>query len=340
MGQLSTPFTRLVGIERPIVQAPIGGLATPDLAAAVAEAGGLGMLACTWTEPARIHELVRAARALTDRPLGINLILEWDQTERVEAALDAGIRVISFFWGDPGPLIARCHERGAIVLMTVGDAAAATRAVDAGVDVIVAQGWEAGGHVRGEVSTLVLVPAVVDAVTPVPVVAAGGIADGRGLAAVLALGASAAWMGTRFVLAAETRAHPVYRRMLISAHETDTVHSSLFDGAWPDAPHRTLRNSTIAAWEAAGRPNPGDRPDEGSVIATLGGEPIHRYDSASAGELVEGDVEAMSLWAGQGVGLIDSIEPAADIVRRVSEEAAQILGGRTPEPRRRPGNAA
>jgi NAD(P)H-dependent flavin oxidoreductase YrpB (nitropropane dioxygenase family) len=325
---LSTPFTRLVGIERPIVQAPIGGLATPELVAAVSESGGLGMLACTWDEPDEMRERIAATQRVTDRPFGVNLILDWDETERVEVALDSGVRIVSFFWGDPGPLIKRCHDDGAIVLLTVGSAEEARRAVDSGVDVIVAQGWEAGGHVWGEVSTIALVPAVVDAVAPIPVVAAGGIADGRGLAAVLALGASAAWMGTRFVLAAETRAHPIYRQMLLVARETDTLHSSVFDIEWPDAPHRTLRNSTIAAWEAAGRPVTGGRPGEGEIIGTMDDDPIRRYESASIQDVVKGDVEAMSLWAGQSVGLIDSIEPAGDIVRRVTAEAIAILGDR------------
>jgi nitronate monooxygenase len=325
---LSTPFTRLVGIDRPIVQAPIGGLATPELAAAVSEAGGLGMLACTWNEPPAMRERIAATQRLTDRPFGVNLILAWDQAERLEVALDSGVRIVSFFWGDPGALVARCHDGGAIVLLTVGSADEARRAVESGVDVVVAQGWEAGGHVWGEVSTIALVPAVVDAVAPIPVVAAGGIADGRGLAAVLALGASAAWMGTRFVLAAETRAHPVYRQMLLASRETDTLHSSVFDVEWPDAPHRTLRNSTIEAWEAAGRPATGGRPGEGEIIGTLDDEPIRRYESASIQDDVEGDVEAMSLWAGQGVGLVDSIEPAGDIVRRVTAEAVAILGDR------------
>ena len=169
-------------------------------------------------------------------------------------------------------------------------------------------------------------PAVVDAVAPMPVIAAGGIVDGRGLAAVLALGASAAWVGTRFLFAAETRTHPVYRELLTAAVETDTVHSTLFDGGWPDAPHRTLRNSTTIAWEGAGRPPPGRRPGEGEVIATVGGQPIRRFDSASPRDAVIGDVEAMSLWAGQGVGLIRTVEPAGDIVREMAADASAILG--------------
>ena len=141
-----------------------------------------------------------------------------------------------------------------------------------------AQGWEAGGHVWGEVSTLALVPRVVDAVAPLPVVAAGGIADGRGLAAVLALGAGAAWMGTRFLLAEEAATHPVYREAVIAADETATAYSSLFDVGWPDAPLRALRNSTWEAWRAAGEPPPGARPGEGEIVATgEDGRDIARY---------------------------------------------------------------
>jgi NAD(P)H-dependent flavin oxidoreductase YrpB (nitropropane dioxygenase family) len=321
-----TPFCRLVGIPLPIVQAPIGGLAVPELAAAVSRAGGLGMIALTWAEPADIDAKIGRLKALTDRPFGVNLILRTEQQERLRLCLDAGARIVSLFWGDPAQLVPIAHEAGAIVMHTVGDVAEARRAVDAGVDVVVAQGWEAGGHVRGEVATMVLVPAVVDAVAPTPVVAAGGIADGRGLAAVLALGASAGWLGTRFVMSAEAPALPRYRELLGAADVTSTIHSMVFDEGWPNAPHRTLRNSTIAAWEAAGRPPSGQRPGEGEIIATgPAGEPLPRYASTSPREGVRGDIEALSLWAGQSVGLIDEVLPAGEIVRRIADEAAAIL---------------
>src|SRR6185503_5154960 len=187
-----------------------------------------------------------------------------------------------------------------LVLVTVGSAAEARRMVDVGVDAIVAQGWEAGGHVLGEVATLPLVPAVVDAVAPVPVVAAGGIADGRGLAAVLMLGAAGAWIGTRFLAAEEAAIHPRYRERILSATETDTVYTELFDGGWPDAPHRVIRNKTFDTWEAAGRPPSGDRPGEFEEIGRLpDGRQVLRYQSYTPGATVEGDVDAMSLWAGQ-----------------------------------------
>ena len=317
-------FTRLVGVPLPIVQAPIGGMARPPLAAAVSNAGALGMLSLTWSEPDEIESIVRDMQRETERPFGVNLILAWPQADRVRQLLDLGVRIVSFFWGDPAPLVPVVHDAGGLVMQTVASAEEARRVVDAGVDIVVAQGWEAGGHVLGSVATLPLIPAVADAVGDVPVVAAGGIADGRGLAAVLALGASAGWLGTRFVMAAETRSHPTYRAALRAASETSTLYSGLFDGGWPDAPHRTLRNSTIDAWEAAGRPA-ADRPGEGDTVATLGDEPIHRYDSTSPYDSLVGDVEALPMWAGQSVGLIREVEPAAEIVRRIATEAADAL---------------
>ena len=167
-----------------------------------------------------LHHLARSGHAAhppagdpspTSKPFAVNLVLDWDPAERLAIALHEGVRIVSFFWGDPAPWVEQVHAAGGIVLHTVASAEEARRAADAGVDAVVAQGWEAGGHVWGQVSTLALVPRVVDAVAPLPVVAAGGIADGRGLAAVLALGAGAAWMGTRFLLAEEAATHPVYQ---------------------------------------------------------------------------------------------------------------------------------
>jgi NAD(P)H-dependent flavin oxidoreductase YrpB (nitropropane dioxygenase family) len=321
-----TPFCRLVGVRLPIVQAPIGGLATPELAAAVSEAGGLGMLALTWTDLDGVASSIARTRAMTTQPFGVNLILEWPQEERLRRCLDAGASVVSFFWGDPAPLISIAHDGGALVMHTAGSVDEAKRAVDAGVDIVVAQGWEAGGHVRGSVATMALVPAVVDAVAPTPVVAAGGIGDGRGIAAVLTLGASAAWLGTRFVMTDEVRAHPRYRELLAAATVDSTAHTSLFDGAWPDAPHRTLRNSTVMAWERAGRPPSGERPGEGDQLAVdPDGGTVTRYDSASPRADLEGDVEAMSLWAGQSVGLVHESRPVREVIETLASEAADAL---------------
>lgn len=327
---METSVTRLLGVEHPIIQAPIGGLSVPALAGAVSSAGGLGMMAITWMSPDEIRAAVAAVRAITDRPFGVNIIIdEHDepQDDRVGVALEAGVPVISFFWGDPARYVDRVHAAGAKATLTVAAAEEARRAVDAGIDVIVAQGWEAGGHVWGQVSTLALVPAVVDAVAGgAPVVAAGGITDGRGLAAVRALGAQAAWMGTRFVASEEAPAHPDWKARLIGAQETDTYYSSLFDVGWPDAPHRTLRNRTIDDWLAAGSPPSGQRPGEGEVLATRpDGSEVVRYTSVSARDSLVGRIDDLSLWCGQGVGLVRDVLPAGEIVRQTVAEAEAIL---------------
>src|SRR6204780_2673181 len=275
---MTTPVCELLGIERPIVQAPMAAI--PGLAAAVSNAGALGMVTLTWSADA--GAVVRETAALTARPFGGNLVLTEDHHHRLDQALAAGLRIVSFMWGDPSDYIKQVHDAGGIVMHTVGTAEEARRAAASGVDVIVAQGWEAGGHVWGNIATLPLVPAVVDAVAPVPVIAAGGIGDARGVAAVLALGAQAAWLGTRFLLAEEMPIHEEYRRRLIAAAETDAEwYPNLYEVGWPDSPHRAIHNSTAERWEAAGRPAPGSRPGEGEVIAQFpSGEPILRYSPA------------------------------------------------------------
>ncbi len=323
---MRTALTELLGIGAPIVLAPMGGAVTPELAAAVSNAGGLGTLPLSWDTPDEIRSHVAEMTALTDRPFGVNLIREWDQRDRLTAALDAGAPVISLFWGDAAELVHEAHDAGAVVFVSIASADEAARAVAAGADVVVAQGWEAGGHVRGTVTTLALVPRVVDAVDPVPVVAAGGIADGRGLAAVVALGAAGAWIGTRFLAARESSIHDDYRRRVLEAVETDTYYGTLFDGGWPDAPHRALRNSTVEAWEVAGRPAPGDRPGEEDDIAARGdGTPIKRYASATPHASMTGEIEALPNWAGQGVGLVTRVQPAAEIVQELVADAERII---------------
>jgi NAD(P)H-dependent flavin oxidoreductase YrpB (nitropropane dioxygenase family) len=304
----------------------MGGVATPALAAAVSNAGGLGMLPLTWHGLQEVRGAIRQTRELTDRPFGVNLILQWPQQERLQVCLEEGVAVVSFFWGDPSPYVATAHTAGSLVMHTVGSALEAGRVREAGVDILVAQGWEAGGHVWGQVATLPLVPCVVDAVAPTPVVAAGGIADGRGLAAVLALGAAGAWMGTRFVASQEAHAHPVYKQQLLQAAETATTYSCLFDADWPDAPHRTLHNSTLTNWEASGSPPRGKRPCEGEVVATgADGSPVSRYSASLPTPGTTGEVEAMALYAGQSAGLVSRLQSAHDIVKDVADEAVRTL---------------
>lgn len=326
MTSFDTPFTRLVGVRAPVVQAPMSAAASPALAAAVSGAGGLGMISGTWLSPDALRAHIREVRALTDRPFGVNLGLAWPQEERIDICVDEGVGVISLFWGHPGPFVERARSAGACILQTVGSAAEALAAVEAGVDVVVAQGWEAGGHLDSRVGGLALIPNVVDVVGDTPVVAAGGIADGRGLAAVLSLGGSGVWMGTRFLLSEEAAAHSHYKDRLLAAGETDTVYSTVFDVGWSEAPHRTLRNDTVAMWEAGGCRPMGERPGEGEVIGqNSDGSPIERYHVGFPRIDAEGDVDAMALYAGQSVGMTNGVLPAADIVSSVVGEAREIL---------------
>jgi NAD(P)H-dependent flavin oxidoreductase YrpB (nitropropane dioxygenase family) len=324
--RLHTALCDRLGIDLPIVQAPVGSAARPELVAAVSEAGGLGMLALTWHSPDQARRSIRRTRQLTTRPFGVNLVLDFPVDDLLTVCLEEKLPIISTFWGDPSPAHARIHQAGALHLHTVGDIDEAVRAVTAGVDIVVAQGWEAGGHVRGGTTTMALVPAVVDAVHPAPVVAAGGIADGRGVAAALALGAQAAMLGTRFLATTEAATHEVYRQRLIAATSPDTVHTTCFDGGWPNAPHRALRNTTLQLWQAAGSPPAPLRPGGGDVIAVnTSGKDHHRYEDLMPLPGMTGDLAAMALYAGQSVNLVHDVLPAARLLHDIADRAAATI---------------
>src|SRR6185436_16268508 len=273
---MKTPLCHLLGIEYPIVAAPMGpDLTGPALVAAVSNAGGLGLLQAQFCAPPLLRAEIRRVRALTDKPFGVNLLLHFPIDDQVAICLEERVPVLSLFWGDPTPYVERAHAAGVKVFHQVGSVSDARRAAAAGVDVIIAQGVEAGGHVAGEVSTLALVPRVVDAVSPRPVAAAGGIADGRGLVAVLALGAQAAVLGTRFLASSESRAHPHYKQVVLEASEQDTVRTILFGHGWPNAPHRTLRTAFVRQWlgqEGRGQESREDEPVVGRTV--IGGQPM------------------------------------------------------------------
>lgn len=332
---LHTTLCERLGIDHPVVQAPIGSVSCPDLAAAVSNAGGLGTLAITWRDLDRTRAAVRETAAATEEPFGVNLVLDERTTERptaehLDPVLDEGVEVVSFSFGDASPYVDRVHDAGAVVMGTVGSASEAETAVAAGVDVLVAQGWEAGGHVQSEVATMPLVPRVVDvaaaADAEIPVVAAGGIADGRGLAATLALGGDGVWLGTRFVATEEAAAHDRYKERVTTADADETFFSELFDGGWPGQAHRVLRNRTVEEWLSVGQPAPGERPGEGDAVAAYpDGTEIERYDDDPPLPSVSGDVEAMALYAGQSAGLTDELRSASAIVEELVREATERI---------------
>jgi nitronate monooxygenase len=310
---------RLLGTRFPVFQAPMGRTAPPALAAAVTNAGGLGMLGTSWDSPDILREKLAATRALTAGPFGVNLGMPWDQHERLAIALDAGVKVVSFFWGDAAAYIPKARAAGAVVVQTVATPEEARRAAGQGADILVAQGVESGGHVWSTVSSMVLVPLVCDAVPDLPVVAAGGIADARGVRAALALGAEGVWVGTRFLATQESGAHDGFKTLLVAAGATDTVYSTVFDGGWPDAPTRALRNSTLRAWEAAGCPPPGARPGEGDVLGAMAdGRTIRRYDVPAPMQGATGEIEAFALYAGQSVGLVREILPVSAVMAELA----------------------
>ncbi len=313
---MKTALTDLFGLSFPIVQAPMGGgIANTDLCAAVAKAGGLAVLP-VWPMPpdmaARdIETLANAAGA----PFGVNLNVAFSPEAHLALALELNVPLIHFFWGDASAFIARAKSRGARVMVTVASSAEAARARDAGADFLVAQGVEAGGHVWGTTSLMSLVPRVVDAARGIPVIAAGGIADARGVRAARALGAEGVLVGTALAVAEESGAHPNYKSALINASEGDTRLGTIFDIGWPNAPCRTLRNATVTAWEAAGSPPAGERPGEGEILAhDAFGRPVPRYSATPPTRGTKGHVEAMALYAGEGVGLVTRTAPAAEIL--------------------------
>jgi NAD(P)H-dependent flavin oxidoreductase YrpB (nitropropane dioxygenase family) len=319
---LRTAFTDLVGCEAPIQLAGMGSMGTPELAAAVSDAGGLGMASMVLEPAERVAAGLERLATLTSGPVGINFLMPFIDQAAVEAA-STRCRVVEFFYDDPVPaLVDTAHEGGALACWQVGSLEEARAAVDAGCDLIAVQGNEAGGHVRGTVALLPLLDAVLDAVD-VPVVAAGGIATARGVAAVLAAGAAAARVGTRFLASTESDAHPSYVQALLDAGAGDTAVTTAFDVLWPNAPHRVLRSCIDAAGDL-----------EADVVAEIPGEAgptrLPKFTPLPPTRTTTGRTDAMALYAGESVGLVHEVKPAGDIVRELVAGAEKLLAAQQP----------
>jgi NAD(P)H-dependent flavin oxidoreductase YrpB (nitropropane dioxygenase family) len=277
--------------------------------------------------PAHLREQIQRVRSATDKPFGVNFILALPHEEDLTVSLEEHVPVVSFFWGDPARYVERVQAAGSKIFLQVGSVEAARRAAAAGVDVIIAQGTEGGGHVEGETATMVLTPSIVDAVAPVPVVAAGGIADARGLVAALALGAEGAVLGTRFLATSEANAHPQYKQKLLEAVETDTVRTILFgpDGPMPLIAHCALALSSIGLETKRAQESRADEPVIGTTLIAHREIPIQRFMGLPPSNRVTGDIESMALLAGQTVGLVKEIKSAATIVRELADEATRLI---------------
>jgi NAD(P)H-dependent flavin oxidoreductase YrpB (nitropropane dioxygenase family) len=314
---IATSFTKLVGIAAPIQLAAMPGIATTELVAAVAGAGALGMLGAPMMPAAVLARTLGELSARTRGVFGVNFLMPFLDLECVDVAA-RGARVVEFFYAEPdASLVERAGAGGARVGWQVGSLAEAVSAERAGCDYVVVQGTEAGGHVRGETSLLPLLSQVVD-VARVPVVAAGGIATARSLAAVLACGAGAARMGTRFVVSTESDAHPDYVKALLASSAADTCLTRSFSVMWPDAPHRVLR-SAVAAAERLTEGVIGEEHYAGGVF------PVHRFSVTPPSVTTTGRIEAMALYAGESVGDVTCVQPAAAIVAELVGGAERLL---------------
>jgi nitronate monooxygenase len=330
---LTTPLCTDLGTQLPIWNAGMGGgLAGPDLAAAVSNAGGLGGLGMGGLPTPVIRESIRRLRALTDKPFGVNLIMPLMDEEAVACCLDERVPVLVLFWGDPSPYVEDAHRAGTKVLVQCGSVDEARRTAAAGVDAVMIQGVEAGGHVRGTAALSVLLPATVEAVAPLPVIAAGGIADGRGLLAALDLGAQAVSLGTRFLCSEESQAAREYKQRVVAAAAEDTLYTTMFDVGWPEATHRVLRNAGIREWEAAGSLPVGQRSGEGDIVGKMpvAGQMVDlpRYGVFMPLEGFEGDLEHAVLYCGESCTLVNDIKPAAQIVHDLADTAEGLIAAR------------
>jgi nitronate monooxygenase len=316
---IHTRICDLFGIDHPIISAPMAGTATAELAAAVSEAGGLGLVGGTMgNNPDWLREQIKVVRERTQKPFGVGFISSFPGLDRlIQVAIEERVAVITHSFADPTPYVAAAHAAGIKIVAQVQKVSHAKIAALAGVDVIAAQGTEAGGH-TGHSGTLPFVPAVIDVVGDIPVVAAGGIADGRGLAAVLMLGAEAAWIGSRFVASHEASDPDWKKQRAVQASADDTILTKVYDlisGApFPkDIGDRVLNNAFTSALHGQ---------DE-NVIA-------HREELR--GQLSEAeqanDANKLAVRVGNATGLIQSIDSAGDIVRRIIEEAEAILRSR------------
>jgi len=329
---LQTKFTELLGCTVPLQQAGMGKIASPALASAVADAGGLGMVSGIGAAPPEyVAKVLDGLRRSTSGAFGANFIVAGARDE-TSSKIDADFAkvlevaasrapVVEFFYENPDPeFVDIAHAGGALVSWQVGSGPEAAAAERTGCDLIVAQGTEAGGHVRGKIGLLALLGEVLPTVK-VPVVAAGGIGTGRAMAAALAAGASAVRVGTRFVASEEAGALPAYVDKLIAADAKDTILTEAFSTNWPNAPHRVLR-SCVEAVERFQGDVVGETAQPWAPEVRV---PVRRGDSVVADRTTTGEIDAMPLWAGESVGGVKRLQPAGEIVRELADEAEALL---------------
>ena len=325
----ASAFMTAFGLKCPICNAGMGAAASPELAIAVSNAGGLGATG-TGTRFGGggsaandlMRQVVTRIRNGTKGPFAVNYLLAVDPVT-LPAALDAGAPIIQFAWGIPSEEMVRLIRKGGAKMgVQIASAAGARRALDAGADYLICQGTEAGGHVQAATTLYESLAAVIEEAGNLPVLAAGGIANGVHIRRALLAGASGVLIGTRFMATKEAAAHDDYKTALTRGRAADTVLTVCFQDGWVNAPHRVLRNRTFTMWEAAGCPPPGKRPGEGDVIATsvASGAVKRRYATSMPYATDSGNVTELALYAGQGVDTVRDIPPAGELVARLWKE--------------------
>ena len=326
---MKNDFTHAYGLETPIVNAGMAFVAGPELAAAVSNAGALGMLGAGIYPPEALRAMILATREMSDGPFGVDLIPDITSAEHIDVCIETQVPVVTFFWSFPeGDAMSRLQESGIKVWMQVGSVKEAREAAEKGVDLIIVQGSEGGGHNKGEAATFTLLPAVVDAVAPIPVLAAGGIVDGRGLAAALMLGAAGAWCGTRFLACAEADASADYQAAVIKAEPGSTVLTDIFGPEWPGQTCRVFKNRVVREYPDAAAAEGVTGPSIGKM--PMGPDEVYelpKFSAALPTRATTGDIEEMALTMGESAGCINSVETAASIVQSMSQEAQTCLSG-------------
>jgi enoyl-[acyl-carrier protein] reductase II len=331
-------FTEEYDLKLPFVSAGMGFVALPDLVAAVSNAGGLGLLGVAPAPAPAMQTMIKQTKGLTSRPFGVDLIVEdtafgpSTTKAHIDVCLAEQVPVVVFFWHFPtADWVARLQDAGTKVWMIVGSVQQARHAFNARMDAVIVQGSEAGGHNKSNLGLASLVPGVVDAVAPLPVIAAGGIADGRGVAAALALGAEAVCVGTRLVASREAFAHEEYKRRVVAATVDDITRTSLFGPEWPDQPMKVIRNRVVREW--AGQDNKTPPPPEsptpiGETVLFGDKYPMPKFSAVLPTADTQGDFDEMCLAAGESAGLTKNIKPAGDIVHEMMDEAQRVIEGR------------
>lgn len=333
MTDLTTRFTQRFGTRYPLAQAGMAFAGEkPELAIAVCKGGGLGSIGVGFTPGEVLREMIQSIRAATDAPFNINFITCFGNDEQVKVVAEEKVPVVSFHWGHPpAEQIAMLKEAGCSIWVQVGTVADGIEAVNYGADVIVAQGWEAGGHNYGGMGSMALIPAMVDAVGDrAMVLASGGVSDARSAAASLVLGADGLWVGTRLVASTEANVHPEHHARLIAAGGEDTTRSAVFGPEMPDFnPMRLLKVRVTEEFEGRLQDVPMQRDNEPVIGETVFlGQPHtkRRFDVLLPTADTTGDFEEMAWLAGQGVGQVKDIKPAAQIIEEMMTGAGELLG--------------